>query len=154
PAEIGVDYFSRLAWDPEGIGPDSQPHFLREFAAKNFGEKSAPQIADLLMDFFRLGTIRKPELMNRAWALSLTKKDAAELEHDYQNLLKRDAAIAAAIPAASLDAYTETVAFPARILGAAGLVFIADRKVQKGDDPDVNGRAVARWRGYMTGQVE
>src|SRR5215831_17701080 len=154
PAEIGVDYFSRLAWDPDGIGPDSQPHFLREFAAKNFGEKSAQQIADLLMDFFRLGTIRKPELMNRAWALSLTEQSAAELEHAYQDLLKRDEAIAATIPAAARDAYTETVAFPARILGATGLVFMADRKAQKGGDPDANGREIERWRDYMTAQVE
>jgi len=37
PEEIGIDYYSRLAWAPERLGPDSQPQFLREFAAKNFG---------------------------------------------------------------------------------------------------------------------
>jgi hypothetical protein len=154
PGEVGIDYFSRLAWDPEGIGPDSQRHFLREFAAENFGEKSAQPMADLLMEFYRLGTIREPELMNRAWALSLTEQDAAELEHAYENLLKREDAIPTAIPAASRDAYTETVGFPARILGAAGLVFMADRKVQKGINTEANEREIARWRDYMTAQVD
>jgi hypothetical protein len=154
PGEVGIDYFSRLAWDPQGIGPDSQPHFLREFVRKNFGEKIEQPMADLLMEFYRLGTIRKPELMNRAWALTLTEQDAAELEHAYDNLLKREDAIATAIPAASRDAYTETVGFPVRILGTAGLVFMADRKVQKGINPEVNEREIARWRDYMTAQVE
>lgn len=154
PAEIGIDYYSRLAWNPEGLGPDSQPHFLREFAAKNFGEKSAQPMADLLAEFYRLGTIRKPELMERRWAVSLSEPRAKELRRRYESLLKSEEAIAATIPAASRDAYTEVIGFPARILGATGLLFMADRNVQKGVAPDVNEREIARWRDYMTAQVE
>lgn len=25
PTEIGIDYFSKLAWNPEAAGPESQP---------------------------------------------------------------------------------------------------------------------------------
>jgi hypothetical protein len=154
PMEIGIDYFARLAWDPEGLGPDSQPRFLRDFAAKNFGAKSAGTMADFLMEFYRLGTIRKPELMNRAWALSLPADRAAQLERDYRNLLRREEAIAAALPAAARDAYTETIGFPARVLGAAGQIFMADRKVQNGVDAGANEREIARLRDYLTAQVE
>jgi len=154
PAEIGIDYFARLSWDPEGLGPDSQPRFLREFAAKNFSAKSAQTIAGFLMEFYRLGTIRKPELMNREWALSLTASSAAKLRQDYADLLKREEAIAAAIPAAARDAYTETIGFPARVLGAAGLIFMADRKAQNGEDAAASERDVTRLRDYLTAQVE
>jgi hypothetical protein len=154
PMEIGVDYFSRLAWSPESWGPDSQPIFLREFAAKNFGEKLAQPIADLLMGFYRLGTIRKPELMNRGWALSLPENRVAQLGHDYENLLKSEQAIATAIPPAALDAYTEMIGFPARILGSAGLIFMADRKIQAGADAGSNESEIARLRDYITAEVE
>ena len=134
PAEIGIDYYAHLAWNTTTMGPDSQPTFLHDFAARTFGEKNAHPIADVLTDYYRLGTIRKPELMERAWALSLAADQAAGLESDYQNLLKQTDAIAATLPADAHDAYTETVAFPARVLADTGLLFMADRN---GNDAEV-----------------
>ena len=48
PMEIGVDYFARFAWNPTAFGPDSQPAFLRSFAAEHVGDALAPAVADLL----------------------------------------------------------------------------------------------------------
>src|SRR4029078_2250606 len=48
PAEIGIDYFSKLAWNPEAAGPDSQPQFLHEFAAEQCGSERAKAIPDLM----------------------------------------------------------------------------------------------------------
>ncbi|MGH7981507.1 MAG: glycosyl hydrolase 115 family protein, partial [Limisphaerales bacterium] len=70
PMEIGIDYYSRLAWNPERFALGGQREFLEDFAAKNFGAKFARPMSRLLMQFYRLGTFRKPELMDRAWALS------------------------------------------------------------------------------------
>lgn len=154
PMEIGVDYLARLAWRPEAFGPDSQPLFLRDFAAKNFGPKFALPIADFLGDFYRLGTIRKPELMNRAWALSLPPDRAAELRRDYEDLLKQDTALAAVLPAGERDAYTELVGFPARVLGATGLIFLADRDIQQGVEAAAHEREIAHWRDFLTAEVE
>ncbi|MGC3989038.1 MAG: glycosyl hydrolase 115 family protein [Chthoniobacteraceae bacterium] len=134
PMEIGIDYYAKLAWNPEAAGPDSQPRFLREFAAAHFGEKLAQPIAELLGEFYRLGTIRKPELMERAWALALPEPVAAQLQGDYSRLLQTEQKIAAAIPAESRDAYFEMVGFPARVLGASGLIFMADRRAQLGKE--------------------
>ncbi len=105
-------------WNPEGFGPDCQPLFLREFARRNYGEKAALPLADFLMEFYRLGNIRKPELMNRAWALSLPDDEAAKLTNDYTALLKQEESLAALLPADARDAYTETVGFPMRVLGS------------------------------------
>jgi hypothetical protein len=51
PMEIGMDYFARFAWNPTGLGPDSQPKFLRAFAAEQFGDKLAPAEVDQLTGF-------------------------------------------------------------------------------------------------------
>ena len=153
PMEIGVDYFARLAWNPTAFGPDSQPRFLRAFAAEHFGTELAPAVADLLTEFYRLGTIRKPELMVRSWALSLPREQAAELERSYARLLDDEAKLAAKIPADMRDAYVEMVGFPARVLGATGTIFMADRAAQLGDAPDAQAARIARQRAFLEEQV-
>lgn len=154
PMEIGMDYFARFAWNPTAFGPDSQPAFLRSFAAEHFGAKLAPAVADLLTGFYQLGTIRKPELMVRSWALSLPPERAAELDSRYARLLADEEKLAAAIPADMRDAYTEMIGFPARVLGATGTIFMADRAARLGNDPDGQAARIARQRAFLEQQVE
>jgi hypothetical protein len=154
PMEIGVDYFARFAWNPTAFGPDSQPAFLRSFATEHVGADLAPAVADLLTEFYRLGTIRKPELMTRAWALALPPDEGAELGRSYARLLRREAALAAAIPAGTRDAYVEMIGFPARVLGATGAIFMADRAAQVGDDPAAQAAEIARLRAFLEREVD
>jgi len=154
PMEIGIDYYARLAWNADGFDRGAQRAFLGDFAAKNFGEKSVQPMTDLLMEFYRLGTVRKPELMNREWALSLPPERAAQLGVDYQHLLQREAALASAIPPADRDAYTEMIGFPARVLGSAGLIFLADRRVQLGADAAAGETEITRLRNDLAAQVD
>jgi len=153
PMEIGMDYYSKLAWNPEAMGADSQPRFLRSFAAQHFGEKLAQPIADLLGEFYRLGTIRKPELMERAWALSLPDPVAAQLRSDYQNLLQKEEKLSALIPTGSQDAYFELIGFPARVLGGCGLLFMADREGQLGKDTKASDE-IAQQKAFLEKQVD
>ncbi|MFT4175254.1 MAG: glycosyl hydrolase 115 family protein [Luteolibacter sp.] len=154
PMEIGIDYFAKFAWNPENFGPDSQPRFLRAFAAEQFGEELAQRIADLLGEFYRLGTIRKPELMTREWALSLTDENAAQLRLSYENLIKTDAAISSALPVEMRDAYFEMVGFPAKIMGATGLIFMTDRSIQFGDKNRESAEEITRHRAFIDKYIE
>jgi hypothetical protein len=153
PMEIGIDYLAKLAWNPDGFSADSQPTFLRNFAAQNFGSQVALPTADLLREFYRLGTIHKPELMRRSWALSLTKEQAAQFRERYTNLQKQEAALARTIAPESQDAYTEMVGYPARMLAATGLLFMADRDVQQGQDAAANQAEVERLHAYIDAQT-
>lgn len=153
PMEIGIDYFSRLAWNPEGFPLASQRRYLADFAARNFGQSTAAATAGLLMDFYRLGAVRKPELMERRWALSLTPERAAQLQADYQRLLDQEQTLAKATPAAARDAYTEMVGLPARVLGISGLIFLADRAIQEGRDVSANEKKIADLRRELDAEV-
>ncbi|MEI6194996.1 MAG: glycosyl hydrolase 115 family protein [Verrucomicrobiota bacterium] len=154
PMEIGIDYFSRLAWNPEGFDLGAQRAFLRDFAAKNFGGQFAQPMTDLLMDFYRLGTIRKPELMNCEWALALPPAAATQLEGKYRNLLQQEAALFGVLPAEARAAYTEVIGFPARVLGSAGLIFMADQKVRLGVEVTANENEIIRLRNDLEAQVD
>jgi hypothetical protein len=154
PMEIGIDYFAKLAWSVEKFGPDSQLQDLREFATETFGQKNAGPIAGLLNEYYRLGTIRKPELMDRHWALALTTAEASRLEQGYIDLGKRAERIEEELPAAMRDAYVETVGFPARVLSDTGRIFIADRKIQRGDDRLANEHQIEQLRAELEAQVD
>jgi hypothetical protein len=149
PMEIGIDYFSRLAWSPEGFDLGAQREFLRGFAVENFGAEAAPRIADLLIDFYRLGTVRKPELMNRKWAVSLPDDGAARLESEYSQLFTNEEACFCAVPKKAKDAYQEMIGFPAKVVSSAGLIFMADRKVQSGIDVPANDEMIADLRANL-----
>ena len=154
PMEVGVDYFSKFAWSAETFGADSQPSFLRAFAAQQFGAQLAPAMADLLTAFYRLGTVRKPELMVRAWALALPEEQARQLRRDYENLLASEEKLAPTIPAEARDAYFEMIGFPVRVLGGTGLIFMADRAIQLGESAAANEEEIARRRTFLEKQVE
>ena len=154
PAEIGIDYFSGLGWNPDDFPLGRQRTYLQEFATANFGKRLAQPLTDLLMEYYRLGTIRKPELMERAWALSLASQRAAGLQHDYEDLLNQETALSAGMPSTSRDAYTEMIGFPARVLGDAGLIFMADRQVQESNNVEANDEKIAQLRSDLEGQIE
>ncbi|MBI1335887.1 MAG: hypothetical protein GC164_02875 [Phycisphaera sp.] len=153
PGEIGIDYFSKLSWNTEGFKLAGQREFLRGFAEENLGEKFAQPASELLMKFYQLGTIRKPELMSREWAMSLTPARAAQLTEDYDRLLADEQALASEIPADARDAYTELVGFPVYVLAKTGLIFMADRKIQTGTDTLANQEMIARLRRELDADV-
>jgi hypothetical protein len=153
PMEIGIDYFSRLAWAPDAAAPESASRFLRDFAGETFGPDQASRIAAFLSDYYRLGTIRKPELMTRAWALSLTPERAAELTDAYKTMMRQEVELADSVPPASRDAFVEMVGFPARVLATTGLIFMADRNVQNGVDAAAGARDIERLRDDLAAQV-
>ena len=154
PMEIGIDYYSELAWDPDGFNLGGQREFLQDFIARNFGENAVQATTQLLMEFYRLGTVRKPELMDRAWALSLPSEQAVQLENDYKNLFKLNVAAQSQIPADAQDAYSEMIGFPACVLTETGLIFMLDRAIQHGLDPANNNFRIGGLRKELGAQVE
>jgi hypothetical protein len=51
------------------------------------------------------------------------------------------------------DSYVEMVGFPARVLGATGTIFMADRAAQLGNAPDAQAARIARQRAFLEQQV-
>jgi hypothetical protein len=92
--------------------------------------------------------------MNRAWAMSLSPDVAEQLARDYEDLLKREGDVSASIPSASRDAYTEMIGFSARVLGKAGQIFLADRKIQLSQDVDENQRRIEQLRVSLEADVQ
>ena len=154
PMEIGIDYFSMLAWNPEREGAKTQPAFLKSFLSENFHANESEQLNSLLNQFYHLGTIRKPELMNRDWAVSISDKEAAQLQKSYENLLQVEVSVSGKIPSGQKDAYDELVGFPVRILAATGLIFMHDRAIVYGADQKIHLGAIDKMRTFIDSEVD
>ena len=153
PGEVGLDFWARLAWNVDAYGPDAQPRFLRDFAARTFGAARADAVAAFYGEFYGLGQIRKPEVMTTGWAAALPPEQAAALRKAYARLLDDEKALAVGIPPESKDAWTELAGYPARMLAATGLIFLEDRLARNGSDPTIHAAAVKQWRGFMESET-
>lgn len=127
PGEIGAEFFMQMAWDIGKWQRENLNGFLKEWAAREFGEKYAAQIADVMNEYYRLGFQRKPEHLQ--WHLpgeaprpsdfsAIDYGDEMQKRLDaYEALKTRADRLAQQIPSSKKDAFYELVAYPVR--GAA-----------------------------------
>ncbi len=118
PAEIAVDFFLRLAWNPEAYERDAQPRFLREWATRTFGPAASDGAGAILQEYYRLNLDAKPEFLHqRVFALKTPNGADARLRR-FADLVARTERFYAALPAPSRDAAFELVVYPVRCAAA------------------------------------
>ena len=61
PGEIGMEFFLRLARNPEAFRNFDQHAYLKQWATQNFGPANADAIATILDEYYRLNIIVRPE---------------------------------------------------------------------------------------------
>lgn len=64
PMEYPTDFFLRMAWNPEQMGPEALEQFPRLWASRNFEPRLAAKIGDLITRYSRHAARRKPELLD------------------------------------------------------------------------------------------
>jgi hypothetical protein len=167
PGEIGTEFFLSLAWDVKRYGADAQPAFLKAWAAREFGDAHADQIAALMTDYYRLNFRRRPEHLQ--WWLpkeSPRRSPLTEAEADARlrasvDLRARVEALAPAIAPPRRDAWFELVAYPVLASSLANERFIegergnqaaalaANARIDKLTDWWNTGLAGGKWRHIM-----
>ena len=65
PMEIGMEFFLRMARNPEAFRKFDQKAYFSQWAAYTFGTAHAESISEVLNEYFRLNIIKRPEHMNR-----------------------------------------------------------------------------------------
>jgi hypothetical protein len=112
PAEIGMEFFLRLAWNPEAFRNFNQQAYLTQWAAKTFGPTPARAIGDILNRYYQLNAI-KPEYLDPAHSGFPPAEADARLKK-FAALMTDADKLAASIPADLRDAYFELVLYPVR----------------------------------------
>jgi lysophospholipase L1-like esterase len=114
--EAPIDYWFKLAYDIEEWGGAEGPDKAhRDFAAKEFGEELADDIADIIFGYTLMNNIRKPEIVH-ANTFSLSYFNESEtLLAKYQALADKALEVKKKIPPERMDAYYNLVLHPTLI---------------------------------------
>ncbi|NQX02052.1 glycosyl hydrolase 115 family protein [bacterium] len=113
PAEIGMEFFLRMAWNPDAWNEKAQAVFLADWAARNFGQEPAAAIAAILDESYRLNFPAKPEHLQKAQFTDHYQEKATRLKR-FAALVEKTDALYRKMPAAKKDAFYQTVVYPVR----------------------------------------
>ena len=123
PAEIGTDFFFRLAWDVDGFSPDRLPGYLPHWAEETFGEEYADDVAAIMEQYYLLNFRRKPEHLQYNLPLQpyepsgLSDREIDERLDAFHEIVRESEALFSDMPAALQDSYFELVHYP--VLGSS-----------------------------------
>ena len=86
PMEFPISFFLDYAWNPEKIDADNIQQYTERWAATQFGDKNAKDIANLLSSYTKYNARCKPELLN-ADTYSLNYREWDKVVTGYNSLL-------------------------------------------------------------------
>jgi hypothetical protein len=113
PMEFPISFFLDYAWNPGRIQADQLQAYTETWAAAQFGDRHAKDIADILAKYAKYNSRRKPELLD-ANTFSTTNAEYYSVMQEYKDLLKKAEAIDSQLPAAYKDAYFQLVLHPVK----------------------------------------
>lgn len=117
PGEIGMEFFLRLARNPEAYRNFDQHAYLAQWAARNFGATNAEAIATMLDEYYRLNIIVRPEHLNftSSGFNFVGNGDEAQQRLDQFAAITASAnALYAQLPANMKAAFYEMILYPIR----------------------------------------
>ena len=134
PAELDIEFFIKLAWNPHSWNGTNTYDLLEKQIARDFGSASAPELTSIMAEYYRLNFQRKPEHMGFPATDLFSGDEAAQRLDAWQKLSVRVDAIGKNLPPESQDAFFELVGYPVRCAALANKQFLAPTNAQPAHD--------------------
>jgi hypothetical protein len=157
PAELDIEYFLKLAWNPHSWNGTNTYGPLEKQFARDFGAANAPELTSIMAEYYRLNFQRKPEHMGFPPASLFTSDEVAQRLEAWQKLSARVDAIESNLPPETHDAFFELVGYPVRCAALANEKFLAptnaqtaQAEIQRLTDIYNNQIAGGKWHGMMS----
>ncbi|WP_263358947.1 glycosyl hydrolase 115 family protein [Acidicapsa ligni] len=125
PMEFPIEYFLTLARNPERWGKDQTLEFTRQWAAREFGEDHANEIAELMDTYTRYNGRRKPELLDVDTFSLINYREADRVENDWRALLAKAEGVQKQLPENEKDAYFELILHPIKASAIVNELYIS-----------------------------
>jgi len=114
PMEYPIEYFLRMAWNPEQWPKERIPEFGKLWAEREFGAQYADEIAEIMTGYTRHNLRRKPELQDEKVYSQLNYNEANRITANITDLRNKAEALYAKMPAESKDAFFQLVLHPVK----------------------------------------
>jgi len=119
PMEYPLDFFMRMAWNPEAMTPAALEAFPRRWASETFGGELDAQIGEVMGAYETLASRRKPELLDQdSFAIGastgpvLDGGEFGDIIEDWRALVGKVERIKARLRPEQQDAYFQLVEYP------------------------------------------
>jgi len=165
PAELDIEFFLKLAWNPQSWDGTNTYDLLEKQIARDFGAASAPGITSIMAEYYRLNFQRKPEHVGFPTNNLFSVGEAAQRLAAWQKLTARVETAGKNLPPESHDAFFELVGYPVCAAALANERALSPATAQRAQDEihrltDIynNQTGGGKWRGIMSdnprGQIE
>ncbi|HEY1716756.1 MAG TPA: glycosyl hydrolase 115 family protein [Verrucomicrobiae bacterium] len=157
PAELDIEFFLKLAWNPHSWDGRNTYDLLQKQIARDFGNKIAPELTSILAEYYRLNFQRKPEHMGFPTNNLFSADEAAQRLEAWQKLSARVDAAGKSLSPEFHDAFFELVEYPVKAAALENEKILAPEKAQFAQDEiqrltDIynNQTAGGKWRLMMS----
>lgn len=130
PLEVPIEFFLRMAWDPEATPKERIVAYQQRWAEREFGKEHAVEIADIVAKYAKYNTFPKPELVKPDTFSLLNYREAERVAADWTKLVERAELLAPELPANQQDAYYELMLHPVKACANVVLMNIASGRNQ------------------------
>ncbi|MCP5546629.1 MAG: glycosyl hydrolase 115 family protein [Akkermansiaceae bacterium] len=114
PMELPIEFFLRMAWDPEAISKDDIGEFTRRWAERDFGAEHAAEIADIVGKYAKYNAWRKPELLSPTTYSLVHHREAERVLAAWKDIANRAERLAEMLEPEFQDAFYQLVLYPAK----------------------------------------
>jgi len=155
PAELDIEFFLKLAWNPHSWNGTNTYDLLEQQLARDFGPANAPELTSILAEYYRLNFQRKPEHMGYPTNNLFSADEAGQRLDAWRKLGARVDIAGKKLPSESSDAFFELVGYPVKAAAAMNEKCLAGSAVA-GDEihrlTDVYNQRLAggKWRYMMS----
>lgn len=125
PMELPISFFLAYAWRPDAIAYEQLEAWSRTWAAQQFGEAAAAEVAALINGYTKLNHCRKPELLTPETFSVVNYREAERVLAEWRELEARARRLEATLPAAARPAYFQLVAHPIEACRLVNELYVA-----------------------------
>jgi hypothetical protein len=130
PLEVPIEFFLRMAWDPDAISKEEIAEYQRRWAEREFGKQHAVEIADIVAKYAKYNGWRKPELVTPQTFSVTNYREAERVSAAWNDLLTRAEKIYESLPQEQHDAFYELVLHPVRASANLAEMYISAARNQ------------------------
>ncbi len=112
PMEFPIEFFLDYAWAPDALPAEKLKNYSINWAAKQFGDYYANEIAELIELYSKYNGRVKPELLDANTYSLAYYNEFERITQDYRNLANRALELYKNIPTIQKDAYYQLVLHP------------------------------------------
>lgn len=125
PMEFPIEFFLRMAWNPARWPYERLEEFSRAWAAREFGERYAAEIASLINGYTRLNGRRKPEMLVPDTYSLVNYREADRVLDEWRDLVLRAEQLDAQLPDTYRDAFFQLVLYPLKASAVVHELYVA-----------------------------